>query len=185
MLRPGGGASRIAARSLAGGPTRVSAVSTVTVAIDIDAPPEVVWAFAMDPRATLDWVTIARAVGAVDEGPLSEGFRMEQTLALRGVPFHVRWTLVEVDPPWFARWEGRGPARSTAVIEDRLTRRDGGTRFEYSNSFRAPFGPLGSVASRTVVGGIPEKEAMASLRQLKAILEQKSGSAPGAPATPR
>lgn len=151
-------------------------MSIVSVAIDIDAPPETVWAFAMDPRSTLRWVTIVRGVGDVDDGPLREGFRMAQTLALRGVPFHVRWTLVELDPPRYARWEGRGPARSKAIIEDRLTARDGGgTRFEYSNEFRVPFGPLGSVASRTVVGGIPEKEAVASLRRLKQILEQPPG----------
>lgn len=155
-------------------------MSSVSVGIDIDAPREAVWAFAMDARSTLRWVTIVRAVGAVDPGPLREGFRMEQTLALRGVPFHVRWTLVELDAPRFARWEGKGPARSKAIIEDRLTERDGGTHFEYSNEFRAPFGPLGSVASRTVVGGIPEKEAVASLMRLKAILESSGGRvAPG------
>jgi len=161
-------------------------VTTVSVAIDIDAPPEVVWEFAMDPRATLRWVTIVRGVGDFDDGPLVPGFQMEQTLALRGVPFHVHWTLVEVEAPFFARWEGRGPARSRAVIEDRLTPRVGGTRFEYSNSFRAPFGPLGSVASRAAVGGIPEKEALASLRQLKAILEgePKAQPHPGARPSP-
>jgi uncharacterized membrane protein len=146
-------------------------VSTVAVSIDIAAPVQVVWDFAMDPRSTLEWVTIARSIGAVDDGPLRVGFEMEQTLALRGVPFKVAWTLVAVDAPHFARWEGHGPARSRAVIEDRLTERDGGTHFHYTNSFRAPFGPLGSVASRTMVGGIPEKEAMASLERLKRRLE--------------
>ncbi|MBA2644151.1 MAG: SRPBCC family protein [Solirubrobacterales bacterium] len=147
-------------------------MSTVAVSIDIAAPVQVVWDFAMDPRSTLEWVTIARSVGAVDEGPLRVGFEMEQTLALRGVPFKVAWTLVAIDAPHFARWEGHGPARSRAVIEDRLSERDGGTtHFHYTNSFRAPFGPLGSVASRTMVGGIPEKEAMASLSRLKRRLE--------------
>lgn len=152
-------------------------MSTVAVSIDIAAPVQVVWDFAMDPRSTLDWVTIARGIGAVDDGPLRVGFEMEQTLALRGVSFKVAWTLVAMDAPHFARWEGQGPARSRAVIEDRLSDRDGGTRFHYTNSFRAPFGPLGSVASRTVVGGIPEKEAMASLSRLKRRLEDRDESA--------
>lgn len=148
-------------------------MSTVDVSIDISAPVQDVWDFALDPRATRDWVTIVRGVGHVDEGPLREGFRMEQTLALRGVPFKVCWHLVELDAPSFARWEGRGPAHSTAIIEDRLSPREAGTRFHYRNTFRTPFGVLGSVASRAVVGGIPEKEAMASLKRLKAILEDK------------
>lgn len=157
-------------------------MSTVAVSIDIAAPVQVVWDFAMDPRSTLDWVTIARSVGHVDEGPLRVGFRMDQTLSLRGVPFRVAWTLVALEAPHFARWEGRGPARSTAVIEDHLSERDGSTHFVYTNSFRAPLGPLGSVASRTVVGGIPEKEAMASLRRLKQMLEGlEAGERPASP----
>ncbi len=150
-------------------------MSTVAVSIDIAAPVVAVWGFAMDPQSTLEWVTIVRAVSDVDDGPLRVGFRMDQTLALRGVPFKVAWTLVEVRAPYFARWEGRGPARSTAIIEDTLTERDGGTRFHYSNTFKAPFGPLGSVASHTMVGGIPEKEAVASLARLKERLETGRG----------
>ena len=152
-------------------------MSTVAVSIDIAAPVATVWEFAMNPQATLEWVTIVRAVSDVDDGPLRPGFRMHQTLALRGVPFGVAWTLVEMEAPYFARWEGRGPARSTATIEDTLTERAGGTRFRYSNTFRAPFGPLGAVASRTMVGGIPEKEAIASLDRLKRRLE--SGASGG------
>lgn len=154
-------------------------MSTVAVSIDIAAPVQVVWDFAMDPRSTLEWVTISRGIGAVDDGPLRVGFEMEQTLALRGVPFKVAWTLVAMDAPHFARWEGLGPARSRAVIEDRLSKRDGGTHFHYTNSFHAPFGPLGSVASRALVGGIPEQEAMASLSRLKRRLEdRRSGDEP-------
>jgi hypothetical protein len=99
------------------------------------------------------------------------GYEMEQKLCLRGATFKVHWTLTEVDAPHFARWEGRGPARSRAVIEDRLTAVDGGTRFDYRNEFKAPFGALGAVASRALVGGIPQKEADASLARLKAQLE--------------
>ena len=48
---------------------------------------------------------------------------------------------------------------------------NGGTRFEYENEFKAPMGPLGAAASRALVGGVPEREAQASLKQLKALLE--------------
>jgi uncharacterized membrane protein len=146
-------------------------MAVVRTHIHVDAPVQAVWDYAMDPRSTLEWVTIVRSVGRVDEGPLREGFRMEQSLCLRGVTFKVKWELVEMDAPWFARWEGRGPARSVAVIEDRLSERDGGTRFDYTNDFRAPLGPLGAVASRALVGGVPEREAITSLEQLKAHLE--------------
>jgi carbon monoxide dehydrogenase subunit G len=145
----------------------------VKVEIDIAAPPQDVWDMVMDPQRTLEWVTIVRGIQDVDDGPLRTGFRMEQTLCLRGVKFKVRWTLKEVDAPHFARWEGRGPARSKAVIEDRLAAHNGGTRFDYRNDFTSPLGPLGAAASKALVGGIPEREAKASLRQLKEILERR------------
>ena len=146
-------------------------MSVVVAQIDIAAPPQEVWDVAMDPDRTLEWVTIAREVGETSNGPMKEGYRMDQKLCLRGVSFWVHWTLEEIDAPWFARWEGKGPARSKAIIEDRLSEHDGGTRFDYRNEFRAPLGPLGAAASRVVTGGIPEKEANASLQRLKAVLE--------------
>jgi uncharacterized protein YndB with AHSA1/START domain len=148
-------------------------MSVVVAQIDIAAPPEEVWEFAMDPAKTLEWVTIAREVGETSSGPMKEGYRMDQKLCLRGVSFWVHWTLVEVDAPRFARWEGKGPARSKAIIEDRLSAQDGGTRFDYRNEFKAPLGPLGAAASRVVTGGIPEKEANASLQRLKTTLERR------------
>jgi uncharacterized protein YndB with AHSA1/START domain len=147
-------------------------MSVVVARIDIAAPPQEVWDFAMDPARTLEWVTIAREVGETSDGDLRPGYRMDQKLCLRGVSFWVHWTLEEVDAPWFARWEGRGPARSRAVIEDRLAARDGGTRFHYHNEFKAPLGALGAAASRVLTGGIPEKEADASLQRLKELLER-------------
>jgi uncharacterized protein YndB with AHSA1/START domain len=149
-------------------------MSMVTTSVHIAASPEEVWNACMDPENTRKWVTIVRDVGPCDPGPLVPGYRMVQKLHLRGATFKVQWTLVEVDAPHFARWEGKGPARSKAIIEDRLTAVDGGTRFDYRNEFKAPLGPLGAVASRAVVGGIPEKEANASLARLKAQLERSS-----------
>jgi uncharacterized membrane protein len=146
-------------------------VSTVETTIDIAAPPDAVWDVLMDARRLGEWVTIHRRLHGNPDKPLREGSEIVQTLHLRGVNFKVHWTLEELDVPHFARWEGVGPARSTAVTENRLTERDGRTHFDYRNEFRTPFGPLGAAASRVIVGGIPEKEANASLRRLREILE--------------
>jgi carbon monoxide dehydrogenase subunit G len=146
-------------------------VSLVIASIDIAAPMQDVWDHIMDPARMQDWVTIVDRIDHVDPGPIRPGFRMSQTLHLRGVHFKVHWTLEELDAPRYARWEGSGPARSTAVTENRLTSRDGRTHFDYRNEFRTPFGPLGAAASKVIVGGIPEKEANASLRRLREILE--------------
>ena len=148
-------------------------MSVVIAQIDIESPMQDVWDYVMDPSHYGEWVTIVDEVSNIDRGPLRPGFRMDQTLHLRGVRFKVHWELDILQAPRTARWEGRGPARSRAVTEHRLSVRDGVTHFDYRNEFRTPFGPLGAAASKIVVGGIPEKEARASLARLKQILESR------------
>src|SRR4051794_29836637 len=89
-------------------------MSTVRTSIDIAAPPTQVWEFVMDPTKAEQWVTIHRGLKDHDGGRLRPGYRMDQRLCLRGVNFDVHWQLKEVDPPWYALWEGQGPARSRA-----------------------------------------------------------------------
>jgi uncharacterized protein YndB with AHSA1/START domain len=145
-------------------------VSEVSTSIDIDAPVRDVWEVVMDPHRLADWVTIHRRLISSSDG------EMEQVLCLRGANFHVKWHLETSSAPHHAEWHGRGPARSHAETEYRLTDNGhGGTRFDYRNEFKAPFGPLGAAASRALVGGLPAKEADASLRRLKRLLENGRG----------
>jgi uncharacterized membrane protein len=148
-------------------------MSVVTAQIDIAVPPERVFAFMLDPEHLADWVTIHRGVNRSDPGPLREGYKMEQTLCLRGAKFKVKWELTEHRPNQAATWEGRGPAHSYARTTYRLDALDGaGTRFDYENEFKPPGGVFGSVASRALIGGVPEREATRSLERLKALLER-------------
>lgn len=153
-------------------------MSTVHTTISINAPVQRVWETVMDPYCLKHWVTIHKALRDHPEAPLRRGATMEQVLQLRGVPFHVHWTLAEVNPPHLARWEGRGPAHSRAQIQYRL-RSDGDdvTRFEYTNEFSPPGGRLGIVASRVIVGAASEREANASLARLKTLVESKGPAA--------
>jgi len=152
-------------------------MSTVTASIEIAASPARVWNVAMDPRRLGDWVTIHRRLRDSEEGPARIGLRMDQQIHLRGVSLDVHWRLVQCEEAQLAVWEGRGPARSRARTEYRLSETDGGgTRFDYRNEFHAPLGPIGALASRALVGGIPEREATRTLERLKAILETGEGS---------
>jgi uncharacterized protein YndB with AHSA1/START domain len=147
-------------------------MSTVTASIDIAATPTEVWDAAMDPSRLGDWVTIHRKLRSSDVGAPRVGFRMDQQIHLRGVNLDIHWTLVECVAGKRALWEGRGPARSRARTEYQLHPIDrGGTRFDYRNEFHAPLGPLGALASRALVGGIPEREANQTLHRLRSILE--------------
>ena len=146
--------------------------NAVVADIKIKAPPEKVFAMALDADHLDEWVTIHRNVNSVDPGPPRRGMKMEQTLCLRGTRFKVKWELTEYEN-CRATWEGRGPmgshARTAYVLEPDG---DGGTLFHYENEFKAPGGPLGAAASRVLVGGLPEREAKASLQKLKALLEK-------------
>lgn len=146
-------------------------MSEVRTAIQIAAPVEHVWAIAIDPQRLADWVTIHRSFGHVDSGEARTGFRMDQTLTLRGAPFKVHWTLAACEPPHRAHWHGKGPAGSHAETEYLLEPSDGGTRFAYRNEFHAPLGLLGRVAERALAGDIPKVEAERSLAQLKSLCE--------------
>jgi uncharacterized protein YndB with AHSA1/START domain len=149
--------------------------NAVRTTIDIDAPPDAVWDAVMDAHKLDDWVTIHRKLIDVSDTPLKKGSTMEQVLCLRGVKFKVEWTVVEYDRPRLAVMEGKGPARSKALIRDELVETDEGTRFEYTNEFKAPLGPLGKAASSVVVGGVPRRVADASLKKLKKLVENGRG----------
>ena len=147
-------------------------MSTVTASIEIAASQAQVWDTAMDPARLGDWVTIHRKLRHSDEGAPRVGYRMDQQIHLRGVSVDVHWTLVECRPGELAVWEGRGPAHSRARTEYVLRpTSNGSTRFDYRNEFHAPFGPLGALASRALVGGMPVREATRTLDRLRSILE--------------
>jgi uncharacterized protein YndB with AHSA1/START domain len=147
-------------------------MSTVSAKIDIEAPIEKVWETVMDPNRLGDWVTIHKSVSHVSQSPLREGSTMDQAMHVRGLTFRVHWTLMSVDSPRRAEWEGGGPARSTALIRYELSsEEEGRTTFTYTNEFHPPGGRLGSVASRMIVGATSQREANNSLSRLKALLE--------------
>ena len=147
-------------------------MSTVHVQIQIDAPPRAVWETVMDPNRLGEWVTIHRSVKIRSEDPTVEGARMDQVLHILGVSFKVHWTLESVVRSKEAEWQGKGPALSRALIRYKLSgNADGPTTFDYVNEFHPPGGPLGHVASRVLIGHVPEREAHESLTRLKALVE--------------
>jgi carbon monoxide dehydrogenase subunit G len=145
-------------------------MSVVTVNTHISATPEEVWATVMDPDRLGEWVTIHRSLRRADSGPPRVGYEMDQLLHVRGVSLDVRWRLVQCEPCRLAVWEGRGSARSRAHTEYALRPEGDGTRFDYRNEFRAPLGPVGALASRALVGGMPEREAKRTLERLRELL---------------
>jgi uncharacterized protein YndB with AHSA1/START domain len=147
-------------------------MSLVHVKITIDAPVQRVWDTVMDPNRLEEWVTIHRDVRNVSAQPLEQGATMDQVMHVRGLSFRVHWTLVEMQAPTYAEWDGRGPAHSRARIRYQLSGdNDEATEFEYTNEFTPPGGRLGNLASRVIVGAASEREAHNSLTKLKVLVE--------------
>jgi uncharacterized protein YndB with AHSA1/START domain len=148
-------------------------MSTVCASIEISANTISVWETVMDPEQLGDWVTIHRKLRHHDDGAPRVGYHMDQQIHLRGVSVDVHWTLVQCESGKRAVWEGHGPARSRARTEYVLHPLSSGrTRFDYRNEFHAPLGPFGALASRALVGGMPEREATRTLERLRALLER-------------
>jgi uncharacterized protein YndB with AHSA1/START domain len=148
---------------------------SVTATVELAARPEEVWDVVMDPARLRDWVTIHRSVRAPD-GPLRAGDSFEQTMALAGRGFTVRWTVTGLERPRRAIWEGEGPLRSSARVGYELEpEADGNTRFHYQNSFELPGGLLGRLASRLAGKASFEREARRSLENLDRLFRGSRG----------
>src|SRR5947207_12809883 len=148
-------------------------MTTLTADIEIAAPIDTVWKTLMDPRRLGDWVTIHKSVDELSDTPLRERSTMRQTMHVRGLTFHVNWTVVSLHAPDRAEWKGAGPAHSRALIRYELTSLDERcTRFQYTNEFEPPGGRLGKAASRVIVGATSQREAPRSLAKLKTLLEE-------------
>jgi uncharacterized protein YndB with AHSA1/START domain len=152
-------------------------MSVVTASTWIAAPREAVWKMVMDPQRLHEWVTIHRKLLHADDGSPRRGYEMDQQIHLRGVSLEVHWKLVDCEPCERAVWKGRGPARSRARTEYVLRTERGGTRFDYRNEFHPPLGIVGALASRALVGGMPQREARRTLDALRARVEQQPSSA--------
>lgn len=147
---------------------------SVRESIVIAAPPERVWGTIMDPSRLELWVTTHDSVSGASPGPVSAGDSFTQKLRLAGKSFKVDWTVIEAEEPRMARWEGDGPAGSTARVVYRLEPEDGGTRFDYENEFALPGGAFGKVAGGLLSAAPGGREARRTLDRLRTLLEADS-----------
>jgi uncharacterized protein YndB with AHSA1/START domain len=144
---------------------------SVRETVVLAAEPQEVWDTIMDPAQLERWVTTHDSYEGAAPGALSEGDEFTQKLRLAGKSFKVDWRVVEADAPHLARWEGEGPAGSTAKVVYKLTGEDGGTRFDYENEFALPGGALGKVAGGLLSAAPGSREARKTLEKLRSLLE--------------
>lgn len=146
---------------------------SITETATYEAPMDQVWDLIMDPDRLGDWVSIHDSVEDVPDDGLSEGSTFRQKMKRYTFEFEVRWRIVEIDAPRYARWEGSGPAGSSAQVIYELSESDGKTTFDYSNSFELPGGKVGGAASKVFGAKAASKLARKSLKKLGEQLEKE------------
>jgi uncharacterized protein YndB with AHSA1/START domain len=127
--------------------------STVAEAsIEVEAPPEVVWEVASDPRNLPHWDRHIEAAHVAREG-LGPGSRYEVTMRFMGVSARVRVEVLEWEPPWRAvlHLSGLLDATVTTVVASLPFDRSL-LRHQVEYRFRGPLGVFGA-KSLNAVGG--------------------------------
>lgn len=151
-------------------------MTAVTVAVDVDAPPERVWEVISDPRNLPHWDRhVVRVTGVPDTG-LRDGTRYVVEMRFLALHAKVRARVLEWDPPHRAsiRLTGVVDATVTSIVAPLGDRR---SRLEHVVEYAFRGGPLGELAARSVrmVGGARYALRRGTLAQKREI---ESGFAP-------
>ena len=129
-------------------------MTVVSVAVEVDAPPERVWEVVSDPANLPHWDRHIVRVTGVPPGGLAHGMSYVTEMRFMGVRARVRAKVLEWDPPRRAaiRLEGLLDATVTSIVEPLP---GGRSRLEHVVEYRFRGGPLGDVAARSLrlVGG--------------------------------
>jgi uncharacterized membrane protein len=109
-----------------------------STSIDIDAPPERVWAIMSDVERWHEWTASITSVQRTDAGPLAVGSRA--TVRQPKLP-PAKWQVTELDPQWGFVWISTGPGVHVAgrhIIE----RTSSGSRTTLAVEYRGALGAL-------------------------------------------
>ena len=142
-------------------------MASSTVAIDLSASPDAVWAFVSDLRATPRWRTTVETVDAPSHVEL--GTQMPATTRVWGKRWRWQVEVTAFEPPQRIAYRTSGMA--TVDVEYVLAAGpDGGTRFSFTGSSDSWLAPL---MRRTL-----EREARKALENLRRIVDGDRGSEP-------
>jgi uncharacterized protein YndB with AHSA1/START domain len=99
-------------------------MSDIEVSVDIDAPPERVWAVITDVERWPQWTESMSSVQRLEPGPLAVSSRAHVRQP-RLLP--MTWRITELDPGRSFTWEARSPGLRMVAIHA-VQPRDGGSR---------------------------------------------------------
>jgi len=146
-------------------------MTTVRASVDVDAPPERVWAVVADPRNLPLWDRHIESVQGVPPDGVREGTRYTTVLRFMSVRAHVGAEVVELDPPHLGRIRLSGLLDATVTTRVDLLDVNR-SRLEHEVSYRFRGGPIGRLAARSLrmLGGASlalRHGALAQKRQIE------------------
>jgi len=127
-------------------------MTTAEFSVEIEAPPEIAWEVAADPRNLPHWDRHIVAV-RTPEGGLRPGVGYEVDMGFMAVRSTVRCEVLEWEPPWRSRIHLRGLLEATVTTSiaslpyDRCI-----LRHEIDFRFRGPLGRFGAMSVQAVGG---------------------------------
>ena len=141
--------------------------------IEIDRSPEEIFDYITDLDRLTEWATMVKETRDLDQRPIQPGTTFSQTVKAAGsVDIDCDWHVKELERPRHVHYEATAPGGGEMQMSQTVTLLDGGrSRVEIDLDYEVPGGILGQIADKLVFEGQNEKEADASLANLKRILE--------------
>lgn len=152
-------------------------MTVVTVAVEVEAPPEAVWEVISNPRNLPHWDRhIVRVTGVPSTG-LSEGVRYVAEMRFMALRSRVRAEVLEWEPPRRAtiRLSGLIDGTVTSTVEPLA---NGMSGLEHAVDYRFRGGVLGDLAARSLalLGGAQYALRHGTLAQKREIEEREDRS---------
>jgi uncharacterized protein YndB with AHSA1/START domain len=148
-------------------------MSTYAHTVEIERPPDEVFAFVTDPAGYPRWQPSLVEVRPHSRGPLRLGSEATEVRRFLGREVETTWTCVEHEPVRRSAIEsddGPVPFRGTFVLEPSA----GGTRFTWTVETRGAAARLGG----PLVGRATKRELEANAGRLKRLLEGAGAACP-------
>lgn len=148
--------------------------------IEIARPPEEIFDYITDLDRLAEWATMVKETRDLGDRPIKQGTTFSQTIKAAGsVDIDCDWHVKELERPRHVHYEATAPGGGEMQMSQTVTLLDGGrSRVEIDLDYEVPGGILGQIADKLVFEGQNEKEADASLANLKRILEGGESDTP-------
>jgi uncharacterized membrane protein len=145
-------------------------MTVVETSVEIDAPPDRVWAVVSDPRNLPIWDRHVVAVEGVPEDGLATGVQYRTWMRFLGVRAPVTAKVLDLRPGEYSKIRLRGILDAT--VETRVEPLGGGrSRLHHRVDYRLIGGPVGRLAAQGIrmfgAGYLLRRGALAQKRQIE------------------